>query len=162
MEQFIAVEIFWKKVIPFEVLPFTPLYRDDRHFLYHLSGLPVPGFMSRESEKFTGILQMVQLNPVLVFSAKKIPDWVPFDGHFSPKFPYSGVFPFYTFIFQFTLSKSSVVKQKGIGFNRGFKGFFPVYAFIFEITLSKISAGRKPRKLRLVFATDRTLQPTAN
>ena len=71
MEQFIAVEIFWKKVIPFEVLPFTPLYRDDRHFLYHLSGLPVPGFMMRESEKFTVILLMVQLNPVPVFGAQK-------------------------------------------------------------------------------------------
>ena len=29
---------------------------EDRNFLYHLFGLPVPGFMSRESEKFTGIL----------------------------------------------------------------------------------------------------------
>ena len=31
----------------------------------------VPGFMLRESEKFTGSLKMVQLNPVLVFVAKK-------------------------------------------------------------------------------------------
>ena len=45
-----------KKVIPFEVLPFSGFYRNDRNFLYHLFGLPVPGFMSRESEKFTGIL----------------------------------------------------------------------------------------------------------
>ena len=30
-----------------------------------------PGFISRESEKFTGILQMVQLNPVPVFGAQK-------------------------------------------------------------------------------------------
>ena len=29
---------------------------------------------------------MLQLNPVPVFGAKKIP--VPFDGNFSPKFPY--------------------------------------------------------------------------
>ena len=29
---------------------------EDRNFLYHLFGLPVPGFMSRESEKFTGLL----------------------------------------------------------------------------------------------------------
>ena len=29
---------------------------EDRNFLYHLFGLPVPGFMLRESEKFTGIL----------------------------------------------------------------------------------------------------------
>ena len=45
-----------KKVIPFEVLPFPRFYRNDRNFLYHLFGLLVPGFMSRESEKFTGIL----------------------------------------------------------------------------------------------------------
>ena len=56
MERFIPVEIFRKKVIPFEVLPFSRSYRNDRNFLYHLFGLPVPGFMSRESEKFTGIL----------------------------------------------------------------------------------------------------------
>ena len=31
----------------------------------------VPGFMLRESEKFTGTLKMVQLNPVPVFVAKK-------------------------------------------------------------------------------------------
>ena len=29
---------------------------EDRNILYHLFGLPVPGFVSRESEKFTGIL----------------------------------------------------------------------------------------------------------
>ena len=46
----------------------------------------MPGFMSRESEKFTGILDMIQLNPVPIFGAKKIP--VLFDGNFSPKFPY--------------------------------------------------------------------------
>ena len=45
-----------KKVIPFEVLPFSPSYRNDWNSLYHLFGLPVPGFMLRESEKFTGIL----------------------------------------------------------------------------------------------------------
>ena len=37
-----------KKVIPFEVLP-CPRF-------HHLFGSLVPGFMSRESEKFTGIL----------------------------------------------------------------------------------------------------------
>ena len=45
-----------KKVIPFEVLPFSRFYRNDRNFLYHLFGLPGPGFKSKESEKFTGIL----------------------------------------------------------------------------------------------------------
>ena len=56
MERFIPVEIFRKKVIPFEVLPFSRFYRNDPIFLYHLFGLLVPGFMSRESEKFSGIL----------------------------------------------------------------------------------------------------------
>ena len=54
MERFIPVEIFRKKVIPFEILPFSCFYRNDRNFLYHLFGLLLPGFMSRESEKFTG------------------------------------------------------------------------------------------------------------
>jgi len=73
MERFIPVEIFRKKLIPFEVLPFSRSYRDDRDFLYHLFGLLaiVPGFMSGESEKFTGILWMAQLNPVPVFGIKK-------------------------------------------------------------------------------------------
>ena len=51
MERFIPVEIFRKKVIPF-----SRFYRNDPNFLYHLFGLLVPGFMSRESEKFSGIL----------------------------------------------------------------------------------------------------------
>ena len=56
MERFIPVEIFRKKVIPFEELPFFRFSRKNRNFLYHLFGLLVPGFLSRESEKFTGIL----------------------------------------------------------------------------------------------------------
>ena len=60
-----------KIVIPFEVLPFSRFYRNDRNFLYHLFGLLLPGFMSRESEKFTGILWMIQFNHVPVFGAKK-------------------------------------------------------------------------------------------
>ena len=50
MERFIPVEIFRKKVKPFEVLAFFLFHRNDRNFLYHLFGLPVPGFKSRESE----------------------------------------------------------------------------------------------------------------
>ena len=45
-----------KKVIPSGVLPFSRSYRKDQNFLYHLFGLPVPGFMSKESEKFSGNL----------------------------------------------------------------------------------------------------------
>ena len=56
MERFIKVEIFQKKVIPFEVLPFSCSYGKYPNFLYHLFGLLVLGFMSRESEQFTGIL----------------------------------------------------------------------------------------------------------
>ena len=37
-------------------VPFSRSYRNDRNFLYHLFGLPVSGFMSRESENFFGIL----------------------------------------------------------------------------------------------------------
>ena len=88
MERFILVEIFRKKVIASKVLPFSHFYRNHQNFLYHLFGLLVPGFMLRESEKFTGILEVVQLNPVPVFAAKKIP--VPFDGYFSPKFLTNG------------------------------------------------------------------------
>ena len=84
MERFLLVKIFRKKITPFEVLPFYRFYRNDRNFLYHLFGLLAPDFTSRESENFTGILKMAQLNPVPVFGAKKIP--VPFDGNFPPKF----------------------------------------------------------------------------
>ena len=38
--------------------------------IHHLFGLLVPGFKPRESEKFTGILRMVQLNPVPKFPHK--------------------------------------------------------------------------------------------
>ena len=44
----------WKKVIPFQILPFSRFYWNDRNFWYHLFGLPVPGFKSRESEKIYG------------------------------------------------------------------------------------------------------------
>ena len=91
-----------KKVIPFEVLPSSRFYRNDRNFLYHLFGLLVPVFMSKESEKFTGIScfrcppknqyhmteifhrnsrangkrSRVQLLPMVCFGT---PTWLPFD-----------------------------------------------------------------------------------
>ena len=71
MERFIPVEIFREKVIPFEVLPFTRFYRNNRNFLYFLFGLLVPGFMSRESGNLIRKFQMVQLNHVPVYCAKK-------------------------------------------------------------------------------------------
>ena len=55
MERLILVEIFRKKVILLEVLPFSRFYRNDRNFLYHLFGLLVSGFISRESENSTGV-----------------------------------------------------------------------------------------------------------
>ena len=87
MERFIPVEIFRKKVIPFELLPFSCFYRNDRNFLYHLFGLLVPGFMSRKSENFAGILQYGGNPNPFLFSVpqKKIPE--PFDENFPPKFP---------------------------------------------------------------------------
>ena len=39
MERLIPVEIFRKKVIPFEVLPCPRFHQNDRNFLYHLFGL---------------------------------------------------------------------------------------------------------------------------
>ena len=56
MEQFILVEIFQEEGNIFRGVAFFPLCRNDRNFLYHFCGLPVPGFLSRESDKFTGIL----------------------------------------------------------------------------------------------------------
>ena len=84
MERFIPVEIFRKKVIPFEVLPFSRPYRNDRNFLYHLLGLLVPGFLCRESENVNG--KWYNLIPFLFSVPKKIP--VSFDGNFSLKFPH--------------------------------------------------------------------------
>ena len=86
--------------MPFEVLPFSRFYWNDRNLLYHLFGLLVPGFMPRESKNFAGILSTVQLNPVPVFGAIKIP--VPFDGNFPPKFSCKWwaleVLPFFPFL----------------------------------------------------------------
>ena len=56
MERFIPVEIFRKKSIPSELLPFPVFTETTEIFLYYLFKLLVPDFMSRESENFTGIL----------------------------------------------------------------------------------------------------------
>ena len=57
MERFIPVEnVSEKKEYLWRYCLFHVRHREDRTFLYHLFGLPVPGFMSRKSEKFTGIL----------------------------------------------------------------------------------------------------------
>ena len=55
MERFIPVEIFRKKSNTFRGITFFPFF-PKQNFLYHLFGLLVPGFMSRETENFTGIL----------------------------------------------------------------------------------------------------------
>ena len=74
MERFIPVGIFRKKSNTLRVITFFPFLRKRPKFsVPYLSGLLVPGFMSRESEEFTGILYMIQLNPVPIFGAKKIP-----------------------------------------------------------------------------------------
>ena len=47
MEWFIPVEIFWRRINTFRGLPFSRFDRNDRNFLYHLSGKPVSGFLLR-------------------------------------------------------------------------------------------------------------------
>ena len=101
MERFIPVEIFRKKSNAFRGIPFSPfLLKRPKFVVYHLFGLLVPGFMPRKSENFAGILSTVQLNPVPVFGAIKIP--VPFDGNFPPKFSCKWwaleVLPFFPFL----------------------------------------------------------------
>ena len=71
MEQFIPVEIFRGKLIPFEVLPFSRSYRDDRDFLYHLFGLLVSGFTSRESENLLVFCKWYNSIPFLFSVSKK-------------------------------------------------------------------------------------------
>lgn len=58
---------------PFPILPKGP------EFSVPLFGLPVPGFMLREMDKFTGILLLIQFNPIPIFGAKKITVHVPYD-----------------------------------------------------------------------------------
>ena len=75
-----------KKVIPFKVLPFSRFYRNDRNFLYHLYGLLVQA-SCREKAKTLPVFCKWYNSILFLFSVpKKIP--VPFDGHFSRKFPY--------------------------------------------------------------------------
>ena len=50
------VEIFRKKGNTFRGITLLPFFGNDQGFLYHLIGSLEPGFMSRESENFTGIL----------------------------------------------------------------------------------------------------------
>ena len=69
MEWFILVEIFRKKVIPFEVLTFSCFYQNDHNFQFHLFGLPVPGFISRESKNWYFVHGTTQQIPV--FGAEK-------------------------------------------------------------------------------------------
>ena len=72
MEQLISLEfVFLKKKQGRYCITLSRFYQNDRNFLYHLFGVPVPGFMLREIEKFTGILLLIQLNPIPVLGAKK-------------------------------------------------------------------------------------------
>ena len=86
MERLIPVEIFRKKSNTFRGINVFP-------FLPKRPKISVPFFWITSStlhvekkRNITGILYMVQLNPVSVFGAKKNP--LPFDRNFSPKFPY--------------------------------------------------------------------------
>ena len=51
MERFIPVEIFRKKVIPLEVLPFSCFYRNEQNLLYHLIELLVQCASCRKKVK---------------------------------------------------------------------------------------------------------------
>ena len=82
-----AYHLYGNQVIPRKIqngtahldITLSRFYQKDQNFLYHLFGLPVPGFMLREMDKFTGILLLIQLNPIPVFGAKKITVHVPYD-----------------------------------------------------------------------------------
>ena len=79
MERFIPVEIFRKKSNAFRGITFFPFLLKRPKFVVPfvwITSARLP-FMPRESENFAGILSTVQLNPVPVFGAQKIP--VPFD-----------------------------------------------------------------------------------
>ena len=57
MERFIPVEVFRKKSNTFRGITFFPfLPKRPKFSVPFVSGLLVPGLMSRESEKFTSIL----------------------------------------------------------------------------------------------------------
>ena len=70
MERFIPVEIVRKKVIPFEILPFSRFYRNDRNFLCYSFG-SAPRSKSRESKKFTGICKWNNSISILFLVPKK-------------------------------------------------------------------------------------------
>ena len=69
---------FPKKVIPFEVLPFSGFYQNDGNYLYHFSGWPVICFLLRQEvisfkpgplvhywpTTYLVFLQMVPLQPI--------------------------------------------------------------------------------------------------
>ena len=58
LERFIPVEIFRKKRYTFQDITYLfPVFTETTEIFctYHLLGLLVPGFMSRESENFSGI-----------------------------------------------------------------------------------------------------------
>ena len=53
-----GLECFRKRGYTFwaEILPFSSFYRNNRNLPYHFFGLPVLGFLSKESQKFRSIL----------------------------------------------------------------------------------------------------------
>ena len=82
-------KISGKKGIPLQVLPFSRFYRNDRNFLYHLSGLLVRGFLLRQkvtqAHTVPGVCKWYNSIPFVFQYGKKEP--VPFVRKFSPKFP---------------------------------------------------------------------------
>ena len=71
MERFIPLTFCGKEVIPFEVLPFSSFYRNDRKFLYHLSGLLVPASCREKAENLPVFCKWYNSFPFLFSVPKK-------------------------------------------------------------------------------------------
>ena len=88
MKRFIPVEIFRKKVIPFEVPKYLfPVLTETTEIFCTICLDYQCQASCREKVKFFRyFVNGVTQNPVPAFGAPK--NTVPFDGNFSPKFPY--------------------------------------------------------------------------
>ena len=86
MGRLFPVEILRKKVIPFEVFPFSCFYRNDRDFPYHLSRITSARLHVERKRKIYRYFVNCTTQSRSCFRCQKMS--VPFDGNFSPTFPY--------------------------------------------------------------------------
>ena len=78
---------FGKKVMPFEVLPFSRFYRKDQNFLYLFFWITSARLqVERKRKIYRYFVNGTTQSRSCFLCHKKIP--VIFDGNFSPKFPY--------------------------------------------------------------------------